>query len=116
MANDPATIGFMLLATAAAFLLSTSAGTKPNTYNERWLCDLWAGAQCHATSCQKDGKVRCEAVSKQCDSTDREATVDSRLVDSHCLETASQRTLPSFWQAVAWHCAPAQRSQSQRSV
>lgn len=66
----------MLLATAAAFLLSTSAGTKPNTYNERWLCDLWAGAQCHATSCQKDGKVRCEAVSKQCDATSPKAGVD----------------------------------------
>lgn len=69
-------MGLMLLATAAAFLLSTSAGTKPNTYNERWLCDLWAGAQCHATSCQKDGKARCEAVSKQCDATSRSATVD----------------------------------------
>lgn len=67
----------MLLATAAAFMLSTSAGTKPNTYNERWLCDLWAGAQCHATSCQKDGKARCEAVSKQCESTSRDSTVDS---------------------------------------
>jgi hypothetical protein len=67
----------MLLATAAAFVLSTSAGTKPGTYNERWLCDLWAGAQCHATSCQKDGKARCEAVSKQCESTSRETTVDA---------------------------------------
>ncbi len=66
----------MLLATAAAFVLSTSAGTKPNTYSERWLCDLWAGAQCQATSCQKDGKARCEAVSKQCEATSREATVD----------------------------------------
>ena len=67
----------MLLATAAAFVLSISAGTKPNTYNERWLCDLWAGAQCHATSCQKDGKVRCEAVSKQCEATSRTSTVDA---------------------------------------
>lgn len=66
----------MLLATAAAFVLSTSAGTKPNTYSERWLCDLWAGAQCHATSCQKDGKARCEAVSKQCQATSEESTVD----------------------------------------
>ena len=70
-------MGAMLFATAAALLLSTSAGTKPNTYNERWLCDLWAGAQCHATSCQKDGKVRCEAVSKQCEATNRASTVDS---------------------------------------
>ena len=67
----------MLLATAAAFVLSTSAGTKPNTYNERRLCDLWAGAQCHATSCQKDGKARCEAVSKQCEATSKDSTVDA---------------------------------------
>lgn len=67
----------MLFAAAAAFVLSTSAGTKPNTYSERWLCDLWAGAQCHATSCQKDGRDRCEAVSKQCESTSRATTVDA---------------------------------------
>lgn len=67
----------MLFATAVAFVLSVSSGTKPNTYNERWLCDLWAGAQCHATSCQKDGKARCEAVSKQCEATSRESTVDA---------------------------------------
>jgi hypothetical protein len=66
----------MLLAAAAAFVLSTSVGTKPNTYNERWLCDLWAGAQCHATSCQKDGKDRCQAVAKQCADTSRKAPVD----------------------------------------
>jgi hypothetical protein len=67
----------MLFAAAAAFVLSTSVSTKPNTYSERWLCDLWAGAQCHATSCQKDGKERCLAVSKQCDETSRRATVDA---------------------------------------
>lgn len=66
----------MLLATAAAFVLSTSVGTKPNTYSERWLCDLWAGAQCAANACKKDGKARCEAVSKQCESTSRNVTVD----------------------------------------
>jgi hypothetical protein len=81
VANDPATMGSMLLATAAAFVLSISAGTKPNTYNERWLCDLWAGAQCHATSCQKDGKARCEAVSKQCEATSRTSTVDQVKAD-----------------------------------
>lgn len=67
----------MLLGTAAVLMLSFSAGTKPNTYNERWLCDLWAGALCHATSCQPDGKVRCEAVSKQCEATNRKSTVDA---------------------------------------
>lgn len=67
----------MLFTTAATLVLSLSTATKPNTYSERWLCDLWAGAQCHATACQPDGKVRCEAVSKQCDSTSRKATVDA---------------------------------------
>ncbi len=67
----------MLLAAAAAFVLSTSAGTRPNTYSERWLCDLWAGAQCHATSCLKDGRERCLAVSKQCNETSRKTTVDA---------------------------------------
>jgi hypothetical protein len=65
----------MLFAAAAAFVLSTSTGPKPNSYSERWLCDLWAGAQCHATSCQKDGKERCLAVSKQCTQTSRQDTV-----------------------------------------
>ena len=43
--------------------------------------DLWAGAQCHATSCQKDGKARCEAVSKQCEATSRKSTVDAVKAD-----------------------------------
>ena len=71
----------MLLATAAAFVMSISSGTKPNTYNEKWLCDLWAGAQCHATSCHKDGKARCEAVSKQCEQTNRKSKVDAARAD-----------------------------------
>ena len=66
----------MLIAAAAAFVLSTSLGTKPNTYSERWLCELWAGAICHATSCQKDGKERCLSVSKQCMETSKRAQVD----------------------------------------
>ena len=44
------------------------------------------------------------------------STVTLRLVDSHCLLTASQRALPSFLQEFAAHCAPAQRSHSQRSL
>jgi hypothetical protein len=74
-------MGPMLFATAAALVLSTSSGTKPNTYSERWLCDLWAGAQCHATSCQPEGKARCEAVSKQCEVTSRQATVDAKRAE-----------------------------------
>lgn len=66
----------MLFATAAALVMSMSSGTKPNTYSERWLCDLWAGAQCAATSCQKDGSERCIAVSKQCTGTSKKVQVD----------------------------------------
>jgi len=67
----------MLIAFAASLLVSTSSGTRPNTYSERWLCDLWAGAQCHATSCQKDGKDRSLADSKQCQETSKRVEVDS---------------------------------------
>jgi hypothetical protein len=66
----------MVLVLAASLLVSASSGTRPNTYNEKWLCELWAGAQCHATSCQKDGKERCLAVSKQCQETNKKAEVD----------------------------------------
>jgi hypothetical protein len=71
----------MLLAAAAALALSSSFGTKPNTYSERWLCDLWAGAQCHATSCKKDGKELCLAVSKQCEQTSRQKMVESERAE-----------------------------------
>jgi hypothetical protein len=64
----------LIAAVASAFLLSSS-GVKPDHYSERWLCDLWAGAQCHATSCKKDGKERCEAVSKACNQTSKKAQV-----------------------------------------
>ena len=65
----------MMIATLAAALLMTSSGTKPNTYSERWLCDLWAGAQCHASSCTPDAKERCQASGKQCKDTSRKTAV-----------------------------------------
>lgn len=71
----------MLTALFAAAVLSTSTGVKPDTYSERWLCDLWAGAQCHATSCQKDGKDRCLAVSKACKDTSRKTPVSKDRAD-----------------------------------
>ena len=71
----------MIIATLAAALLMTSSGTKPEQYSERWLCDLWAGAQCHATSCAKDAKDRCLAASKQCDVTSRKAPVAKERAD-----------------------------------
>ncbi len=71
----------MLLAAAAAFVLSTSSGTRPGAYNDRWLCDLWAGAQCHATSCEKDAKDRCQAVSKACSDLSRKGETDPVRAD-----------------------------------
>ncbi len=71
----------MMIATIAAALLMTSSGTKPETYSERWLCDLWAGAQCHASSCAKDAKDRCMAASKQCNSTSRATAVTKERAD-----------------------------------
>jgi len=71
----------MMIATIAAALLMTSSGTKPETYSERWLCDLWAGAQCHASSCAKDAKDRCMAASKQCNSTSRATAVTKDRAD-----------------------------------
>ena len=73
----------MTLASAfvAAVLLSVSvvnphhAGPPPGTSTERRLCDLWAGAQCHMTSCEKDARDRCMASSKQCESTSKTTVV-----------------------------------------
>ena len=65
----------MLIAALASAVLMSSSGIKPEHYSERWLCDLWAGAQCHANSCKKDGKERCQAVSKSCNDTSRRALV-----------------------------------------
>ena len=70
----------MIASLAAAFLLSTS-GVKHDTYSERWLCDLWAGAQCHATSCAKDAKERCMAASKQCNETSKKTPVTKERAD-----------------------------------
>jgi hypothetical protein len=60
---------------ALSVMLLSSQGTKPNEYNEKYLCDLYAGAQCYATSCQKDGKQRCEQVSKPCKAASRKTPV-----------------------------------------
>jgi hypothetical protein len=65
----------MISALLLTAYLSTAQGTKPDTYSEKWLCDLWAGAQCSYTSCEKDSKDRCMAVSKACERTSRKAMV-----------------------------------------
>ena len=71
----------MMIATLAAALLMTSSGTKPNTYSERWLCDLWASAQCHASSCAKDAKERCQASGKMCKDTSKKVAVTKERAD-----------------------------------
>ncbi|MBI3185993.1 MAG: hypothetical protein HYZ28_27980 [Myxococcales bacterium] len=66
---------------AAAFstaLLLLLGGAKPGEYTERSLCDLWAGAHCHATKCLKDAKERCTAVSSRCRGATRHVVSRSR--------------------------------------
>lgn len=55
----------MSIAACSALILLLSSA-KPEDYTERSLCDLWAGAQCYATSCLKDAKERCATVSRRC--------------------------------------------------
>jgi hypothetical protein len=62
---------------AASALILTISGAKPPDYSEKALCDLYAGAQCHATSCLPDAKERCTAVSVQCRDRTRERTVST---------------------------------------
>lgn len=53
----------MLVASA---LVLTMSGVQPPSYSEKGLCELWAGARCHASACLPDGKQRCAADSVQC--------------------------------------------------
>ncbi len=64
----------LLAASAAALLLSVS-GVNPPDYSEKNLCDLYAGARCHQTSCAPDAKEKCAEVSNQCRGRSREAPV-----------------------------------------
>ncbi len=59
----------------SAALLSSAQATAPGQYNEKWLCDLYAGAQCHQTACKPDGKERCALASRRCKSSARESSV-----------------------------------------
>ena len=62
------------LIAASALLLSVSGATPPD-YSEKSLCDLYAGARCHASSCLPDAKERCTQVSSQCRGRTRYETV-----------------------------------------
>ena len=55
----------------AGSLALTLLASKPDNYTERSLCDLMAGAACHATSCMKDAKERCAVASKKCRGSSR---------------------------------------------
>jgi hypothetical protein len=66
----------MSRALIALVLLVLFTGVKANTWSERSLCELWAGAQCAATSCLPDAKERCQAAAHQCEQTDRKLVVD----------------------------------------
>lgn len=54
------------LLVSGTMMLSTAQGTAPGQYSEKWLCDLYAGAQCYQTSCRQDAKEQCAAASKKC--------------------------------------------------
>ncbi|MFZ5471580.1 MAG: hypothetical protein ACOZIN_19315 [Myxococcota bacterium] len=84
-------MSFSALTIAVALLMP---GAKPDEYSEKWLCDLWAGAQCHATSCRNDGKERCVLVSRRCrnataasvpkDRADRTAECAKAILKADC--------------------------------
>ena len=83
-----------LAAAISGTLLLLASGTKPERYTERNLCDLWAGAQCYATSCKKDAKERCATVSRRCrgrtratvptDRADRTAACAKAILKARC--------------------------------
>ena len=64
----------------AGTLALTLLTAKPDNYTERNLCDLAAGAACHATACLKDAKERCTQASRKCRNLSR-ATVPKDRAD-----------------------------------
>jgi len=64
----------MIAALMVSASLLMSQGARPPDYTEKNLCDLWAGAQCHAAKCGDNAKDKCAAESKRCKRTTR-ATV-----------------------------------------
>jgi hypothetical protein len=66
-----------VLLLAATLLLPLSAeASRP--FSARDLCEVWAAAQCHATSCHEDGRERCTAESRKCPSQSRTAAARQR--------------------------------------
>lgn len=67
-------VSTLVVSAALSFLLSA----KPDDYTEKSLCDLWAGAQCHATSCKPDAKERCQTASRHCRGATRSVVPKSK--------------------------------------
>lgn len=82
------------LLVTGSMMLSTAQSTTPGQYSEKWLCDLWAGAQCYQSSCRNDAKERCDAESRRCrnatratvpnESAERTAACARALLSSTC--------------------------------
>lgn len=78
----------------AASALILSMGVQPPNYSEKGLCDLWAGAKCHANACKSDGKQRCTSASSACrnsssatvspDRAERVAACARAMLQSRC--------------------------------
>ncbi|MHB8874050.1 MAG: hypothetical protein ACYC8T_10225 [Myxococcaceae bacterium] len=62
----------------AGSLALTLFAAKPDHYTEKSLCDLTAGAACHATACLKDAKERCTQSSRKCRGTSRSTVPKDR--------------------------------------
>src|SRR5690242_12832541 len=56
----------MSLLLAKGLIVVALLTAKPGEYTEKNLCDLWAGAQCEASSCKADAKQRCAQASRTC--------------------------------------------------
>lgn len=59
-------------------LLTMSQSARPPDYTEKGLCDLWAGAQCHAARCGENAKERCTAESRRCRTATRATVTGER--------------------------------------
>jgi hypothetical protein len=61
-----------------ALVVSSIEAVSPPDYSERSLCDLWAGARCHATECLPDRKARCTSEAARCRGADVSSVPPSR--------------------------------------
>ena len=55
----------LCLSSLGVSVVSLWLAVFPGQYSEAWLCDLWAGARCHAARCEADLSA-CEAALQHC--------------------------------------------------